>query len=146
MSFDAPTIEERAQGDRPVTIEPCGNEFLAAGSPQVLLISLHIDVAVVIDLGRNENPLKAGLLIADDAVAQRRRIDVTGLDPLMPRPARVSCRSEAYRNPRARTQRCHQLENRRRRGESADFLDIEPRIGVALILIGVSIAFQIREP
>src|SRR5215472_11263530 len=68
-----PTIEERAQGDRPVAIEPCGNELLTAGSPQVLLISLHIDVAVVIDLGRNENPLKASLLIADDPVAERGR-------------------------------------------------------------------------
>src|SRR5215831_884785 len=101
MSFDAPTIEERAQGDRPVAIEPCGHELLTAGSPQVLLISLHIDVAIVIDLGRNENPLKAGLLIADDPVAQRGRIDVTRLDPLMARPARVSRRSKAYRNPRA---------------------------------------------
>src|SRR5215472_10776422 len=101
MPSAVPTIEERAQGDRPVTIEPCGNEFFAAGSPQVLLISLHIDVAVVIDLGRNENSLKAGLLIADDPVAQRRRIDVTGLDPLMARPARISRRSEAYRNARA---------------------------------------------
>src|SRR5262245_64681214 len=110
MSFDAPAIEERTQGDRPVAIEPCGNEFLAAGSPQVLLISLHIDVAVVIDLGRNENSLKAGLLIADDPVAQRGRIDVTRLDPLMARPARVARRSEAYWNPRARTQGSHQLE------------------------------------
>ena len=101
MSFDAPTVEKRAQGDRPVAIEPCGNEFLTAGSPQVLLISLHIDVAVVIDLGRNENSLKAGLLIADDPVAQRRRIDIARLDPLVAWATWVSRRSEAYRNPRA---------------------------------------------
>src|SRR5262249_31726637 len=101
MPSAVPTIEERAQGDRPVTIEPCGNEFLAAGSPQVLLISLHINVGVVVHPGGDENPLKAGLLIADDPVAQRGRIDVTRLDPLMARPARISCRSEAYWNPRA---------------------------------------------
>src|SRR5262252_6760625 len=101
MSFGAPTVEECTQGDRPVAIEPRGNEFLAAGSPQVLLISLHIDVAVVIDLGRDEYPLKAGLLVADEPVAQRRRIDIARLHPLMARTARVSCRSEAYRNPRA---------------------------------------------
>src|SRR5262249_20179022 len=95
-----PAVEKRPQGDRPVTIEPCGNEFLAAGSPQVLLISLHIDVAIVIDLGRNENPLKAGLLVADEPVAQRRRIDVTGLDPLMARPAGVFLPPGSLRNPR----------------------------------------------
>src|SRR5262249_38573461 len=101
MSFGAPTIEERTQGNRPVAFEPRGYQFLAAGSPQVLLISLDIDVTVVIDLGWNEDSFKAGLVIADDTVAQRGRIDVTRLDPLMARPARVSCRSEAYRNPRA---------------------------------------------
>src|SRR5262249_1272539 len=86
------------------------------------------------------------LLIADDPVAQRGRIDVTGLDPLMPRPARVSRCSEAYRNPRARAQGGHQLENRSRRGESADFLDVEARVGVALILISVGIALKICKP
>src|SRR5262249_46093158 len=132
VALGAPTVEERTQGNRPVAIEPCGNEFLTAGSPQVLLISVHIDVAVVIDLGRNEDSLKAGLLIADDPVAQRARIDVTGLDPLMARPARVSRRSEAYRNPRARAQGGHQLENRSRRRESADFLAVEPRLPMPL--------------
>src|SRR5262245_35949552 len=145
MSFGAPTVEERAQGDRPVAIEPCGNELLTAGSPQVLLISLDIDVAVVIDLGRNENPLKSGLLIADDSIAQRGRINITGLDPLMPRPARVARRSEAYRNPRARAQGGHQLENRSRRRESADFLDVEPRVAMALVLIGICISFEIGK-
>src|SRR5262249_17533378 len=46
----------------------------------------------------------------------------------------------------ARTQRCHQLENRRRRGERSDLLDVEPRVGVALILISVSVALKIRKP
>src|SRR5262249_38607715 len=64
----------------------------------------------------------------------------------MPRPARVSRCSEAYRNPRARAQGGHQLENRSRRRESADFLDVEPRVGVALILISVGIALKIRKP
>src|SRR5262245_35673265 len=101
MSFDAPAVEKRTQGNGPVAIEPCGNEFLTAGSPQVLLISLHIDVAAVIDVGCNVNPLKAGLLTADVFVAERRRIDVTGLKPLMLRSARVACSSEANRNTRA---------------------------------------------
>jgi hypothetical protein len=69
MPSAVPTIKERAQGDRPVTIEPGGNEFLATGSPQTLLVRLDVDVAVVIDLGGDENPFKVCLLVADDPVA-----------------------------------------------------------------------------
>src|SRR5262249_27868016 len=36
-----PAIKERPHGDRPVAVEPSAHEFLAAGSPQPLLIRLH---------------------------------------------------------------------------------------------------------
>src|SRR5262249_5891964 len=51
-----PAIKERPHGDRPVAIEPSAHEFLAAGSPQPLLIRLHIDVPVVVDPARNKYP------------------------------------------------------------------------------------------
>src|SRR5215470_1285570 len=102
MPSAVPTIKERAQGDRPVAVKPRRHKLLAAGSPQALLISLHIDVAVVINLGGDEHPFKVCLLVADDPVAQRRRIDITGLDPLMPRTTGVAGRPKPNGNAGAR--------------------------------------------
>jgi len=98
MPLGLPAIEERPHGDRPVTIEPRPYQFLRAGGPQPLLVRLDIDVDVVVDLGRNEDPLEAGYRVANDLVAERSGVDVARLDPLMSRPAWIAGRTQTDGN------------------------------------------------
>src|SRR5262249_23926373 len=140
-----PAVEKRAEGDAPVTVEPCPDELLRAGGPQPLLVRLNVDVLVIVDLGRDEHPFEPGLRIANDAIAQTGRIDVWGPDPLMPRSAGVSRRTQTDRHARAGSQRCHQLHHWSGARKIPDLLNINSRVVVALIHVGIGIALQIGE-
>src|SRR5262249_50940715 len=48
-----PAVEKRAEGDAPVTVEPCPDELLRARGPQPLLVRLNVDVLVIVDLRRD---------------------------------------------------------------------------------------------
>src|SRR5262245_12570809 len=145
MPLAFPAVEKRAERDAPVTVEPCPDELLRAGSPQPLLVRLNVYVLVVVDLRRDEHPLEPSHRIADDAVAQGRRIDVARLDPLMPRPARVSRRTQTDWHACAGAQRRHQLHHWGGAREIPDLLYINSRVVVALVHVGISIALQIGE-
>src|SRR5262245_10219350 len=145
MPLAFPAVEKRAEGDAPVTVEPCPDELLRAGSPQPLLVRLNVYVLVVVDLRRDEHPLEPSHRIADDAVAQGRRIDVTGLDPLMSWPARVSRRTQTDWHACAGAQRRHQFHHWGGAREIPDLLYINSRVVVALVHVGIGIALQIGE-
>src|SRR5262249_52793900 len=105
----------------------------------------HIDVLVIVDLRRDENTFEPGHRIANDAVAQGSRINVTGFDPLMSRPARVSGGTQTDWHARAGAQRRHQLHHWSGAREIPDLLYITSRVVVALVHVGIGIALQIGE-
>src|SRR5262245_53392779 len=145
MPLAFPAVEKRAERYAPVTVEPCPDELLRAGSPQPLLVRLNVYVLVVVHFRRDKHPFEPGHRIADDAIAQRGRIDVTGLDPLMPRPARVSRRTQTDWYARAGAQRRHQLHHWGGAREIPDLLYIDSRVVVALVHVGIGIALQIGK-
>src|SRR5262245_13589813 len=57
VSLVLPAVEERAEGDRPVTVEPGAHELRRTGGAQALLVGLDVDVLVVVNARRNEDPL-----------------------------------------------------------------------------------------
>src|SRR5262245_16128295 len=67
VPLGVPAVEKRAEGDAPVTVEPCPDELLRAGSPQPLLVRLNVYVLVVVDPRRDEHPLEPSHRVADDA-------------------------------------------------------------------------------
>ena len=48
MPLGVPTVEERAERDRPITIQPRLHQFLAAGRSQPLLVGLDVNERVVV--------------------------------------------------------------------------------------------------
>src|SRR5262245_60236419 len=140
-----PAVEKRAKGDAPVTVEPCPDELLRAGGPQPLLVRLNVNVLVIVDPRRDKHPFEPGQWIADDAVAQGRRIDIARLDPLMPRPTRVSRGTQTHWHARAGAQRRHQFHHWGGAREIPDLLYINSRVVVALVHVGIRIALQIGE-
>src|SRR5262245_19189863 len=49
-----PAVEERAERDRPVAVEPGTHELRAPRAAQAVLVGLDVDVLVVVDPRRNE--------------------------------------------------------------------------------------------
>src|SRR5262245_35626326 len=140
-----PAVEKRAEGDAPVTVEPCPDELLRAGGPQPLLVRLNVDVLVVVDLRRNEDSFEPGHRIMDDAIAQRGGVNVTLAHPLMPRPARVARGTQTDWHARAGAQRRHQFHHWGGAREIPDLLYINSRVVVALVHVGIGVALQIGE-
>src|SRR5262245_56941056 len=140
-----PAVEKRAEGDAPVTVEPCPDELLRTGGPQPLLVRLNVNVLVIVDLRRDEHPFEPGHRIADDAVAQGGGINVTLAHPLMPGPARVSRGPQTNWHACAGAQRRHQLHHWGGAREIPDLLYINPRVVVALVHVGIGMTLQIGE-
>src|SRR5262249_17506417 len=108
---------------------------------------------VVLHLARNEDAIpldrlaRPRILIRElpDFPAGRIGVDITRFDPLVSGPAGISCcpKPAGYTLPRA--QRCHQPQNRRGPRDSAQLLDIHPRVAVPLVSVRVRVAFEISK-
>jgi hypothetical protein len=63
----------------------------------------------------------------------------------MPRPTGIARQAYAARDARTGPQRGKQLQDRRRAWKIARFLDINPRVTVALVTFSVRVAFKVGE-
>src|SRR5262245_6134713 len=152
MLFVAPTIEVGALDYGPIALEPGSHQRVVANHLQVCNV-LWPEKFVVAQLARNEDAIlldrlaRPRILICEfsDFPTGRIGVDVARLDPLVSGPAGVACCPKPAGYTLARTQRCHQPQNRRGARERAQLLDIHPGVAVPLVSVRVRVAFEISK-
>src|SRR4249920_3483947 len=152
MLFGSPTVEVGALYDSPVPFEPGPHQRVAANHLQVCNV-LWPEKFVVSQLARNEDAIlldrlaRPRILIRElsDFPSGRIGVDIARLDPLVSGPAGVACCPKPAGYTLARTQRCHQPQNRRGARERAQLLDIHPRVAVPLVSVRVRVALEISK-
>src|SRR5262245_5923673 len=110
MSLVIPAIEERAERDAPVAIEPGAHELDRSRCAQALLVGAHVDVLVVVNLRRNEHALQMGQWVANDRVSVGSRIHISGFDPVVATSTRIAGCPHANRNSSPRSEGGHEAE------------------------------------
>lgn len=157
MPAFVPLAEEGPVDDRPIAVQPGLHESFRPGllQPQDVRRVIPHEQHVIPDLTGDEHAVEADrdlstfnlefFRLGDDLEALRAGVNVSGFYPKVARAARIASKPHPTGDTRARAKSGTKLVDRTGAGEVGDFLDVDAGVAVALVLLRISVLFEVDK-